>query len=377
MNVKLSAVVVFSALSIVACGNKYESGVNNAVADNQKATSLAQWEASTNHPDKLFASWVQLYKENPSERAEIAEKVCGALGNLDDVSLTVFEEILKDKENATILKDCASPLKMRLDVYYAAQRRTLMVAANVYRSQSSGNTFRFPENIQKRDLSNGYKAVSGDVAKKEVILTFDDGPSGEYTQSILRSLAEVNAKAIFFALGKNVRANPAVLKQVAAQGHAIGSHSITHSCLGDSAACRRSNGRNLTTDEAAAEIRGGHQAVVDVLGWVDPFFRFPYGESSGALNRFLANNSVGEFYWSIDSEDWKAQTNENMIRKTLEQLDARGRGIILFHDIQRKTAESMPQILRELYNRGYSIVLLQAADPDARFNSKLVRKPLP
>ncbi|MNT69450.1 Peptidoglycan-N-acetylmuramic acid deacetylase PdaC [compost metagenome] len=86
---------------------------------------------------------------------------------------------------------------------------------------------------------------------------------------------------------------------------------------------------------------------------------------------------MGEFYWAIDSEDWKSQPNQGMIDNVLRQLELRKRGVILFHDIQRKTAESLPQILKELYNRGYSPVLLQAADPQARFNSKIVKKRVP
>jgi peptidoglycan/xylan/chitin deacetylase (PgdA/CDA1 family) len=199
-----------------------------------------------------------------------------------------------------------------------------------------------------------------------------------YTPSILRSLKEVNAKAVFFALGKAVRANPEALKMVAADGHTVGSHSVTHKCIGTRPNCKGSNGgRVMTFAEASAEVRGGHQAVYDTLGFVDPFFRFPFGESSPELKNYLKESSTGEFYWSIDSNDWKAQSNEEMMRNTLEQIDKRGRGIVLFHDIQRKTAETLPAFLRELYSRGYTVVLLKASDANARYNSKLVKKKLP
>jgi len=91
----------------------------------------------------------------------------------------------------------------------------------------------------------------------------------------------------------------------------------------------------------------------------------------------LGTNSTAQFAWNIDSEDWRAQTNDEILKKTLAQIDELKRGIVLFHDIQRRTAEILPQFLRELYNRGYSVVLLQPADPSARYNSKLVKKPLP
>ena len=183
---------------------------------------------------------------------------------------------------------------------------------------------------------------------------------------------------MFFALGKSVRANPDALKQVAADGHTVGSHTVTHRCIGSRSICARSNGgRNLTFEEASAEIKGGHQAVYDTLGFVDPFFRFPFGESSPELKNFLKENATGEFYWAIDSNDWRAQSNDDLLKNTLAQIDQRGRGVVLFHDIQRKTAETLPAFLRELYTRGYSVVLLKSSDANARFNSKLVRKKLP
>ncbi|MEN0058884.1 MAG: polysaccharide deacetylase family protein, partial [Bdellovibrio sp.] len=157
----------------------------------------------------------------------------------------------------------------------------------------------------------------------------------------------------------------------------VGSHSVTHPCLGGSSSCRRANGRVYSYSQAVSEIQGGHQAVYDVLGWVDPFFRFPYGESSPELKNYLRQAQVAEFFWSIDSEDWKATSNRQLLDKVWAQLDARGRGVILFHDIQRRTAEIMPQFLSELYYKGYSVVQIQPADPEARYKSKIVRRNKP
>ncbi|WP_374075356.1 polysaccharide deacetylase family protein [Bdellovibrio bacteriovorus] len=373
----VSGFAFLAVSSLVGCGSQVGQNVQQAVIDNQNAQSLLEWEQSKANPEVLFAQWRQEFMMDASEREKLKSDLCAELSSLDGQSLTIFENEINDVNNRALVSSCKEQLAEKLDAYHASERSTLAVAVDALSQVRSKNNFQFPTNVQKRDTTNGYFAVTGDVVRKEVIISFDDGPSDLYTESILRSLKEVNAKVIFFHMGKNVRLNPEIVKKVAADGHAVGTHSMTHACLGTSSACRKTNGKVFSFDEAVAEIKGGHQAVYDVLGWVDPFFRFPYGESSPELKNFLRNNSTGEFYWSIDSEDWKAQPNETMLNKTLAQLDARGRGMVLFHDIQRKTAEIMPQFLRELYNRGYSVVLLQSSDASARYNSKLVRKKLP
>lgn len=372
-----SALVVLGLLT--GCGNKTGSEIQQAVDDNKTAKTKKEWEQSPYNPEVLFEKWHYEFKTDKSKQQRIKEDICQALLALDSESLSIFENEMNKPQNKPLLTKCASKLKSRIDGYYKRQREKMDVFTDVNQpSEGSGNNFQFPKNVQTRDFTNGYIAKKGDVADKEVILTFDDGPSEQYTASILQSLKEVKAKAIFFQLGKNARLYPEMVRKVVAAGHGIGSHSINHTCLGNGNVCRKYNGRILSKDEAVAEITGGHQAVYDVTGMIDPFFRFPYGESSPELVQYLKENSVGEFLWTVDSEDWRAQPNATLLERTLQQLYANGnRGIILFHDIQRRTAEILPQFLRELYSRGYSVVLLQSSDPTARFNSKLVKRRLP
>ena len=371
-----SAIVLVMALA--GCGNPIEQQLQRSVVANKTAASLSEWESSPDHPELLFAQWREEVRQNPKSQSGLQRQICDKLRSMDGLSLTIFEQAIKEENNQPLILDCKKDVLAQLERHYAAERSTLKVPVNALKTMDAGNTFQFPANVQKRDTSKGYYARAGDVGPKEVILSFDDGPNSDYTPSILRTLKEVNAKAHFFELGKNVRMHPEVTRMVAADGHAIGTHSISHKCLAPTPVCYRlTGGKLLSFDEAVAEIKGGHQSVYDVLGWVEPFFRFPYGEDSVPLRNFVAANSTAQFAWNIDSEDWRAQTNDEILKKTLAQVDELKRGIILFHDIQRRTAEILPQFLRELYNRGYSVVLLQPADPSARYNSKLVKKPLP
>lgn len=352
-------VVFVMSLAMGACGSKQGAQIAGAIEDNKKAGDLGDWKSSMNNPEKLFAEWREEYKEDPA----IAETICTELLKLEGQELSLFEIEIDRSENGFLVSGCKSDLNKKIDDYFQSQ--------NV----GATGSFQFPLNIQRRDTSQGYYTSSGGVGAKEVVLTFDDGPSSAHTSKILQTLREVNAKAVFFHQGVAAKANPQLVKMVAADGHSIGSHSMNHACLGTSAACKSSNnGKTLSFESAAKQIRDGHQAVYDILGWVDPFFRFPYGESSSALKNYLKEKATGEFFWNIDSEDWRAQSNENLIKKTMSLVKSKGKGIILFHDIQRRTAESLPLFLRQLYDNGYSVVLLQPMDLNVRHDSKLVTK---
>jgi len=73
----------------------------------------------------------------------------------------------------------------------------------------------------------------GNPLEKEIALSFDDGPNREFTPRVLSTLAQYNAPATFFVIGKNIPGNESILKQIDAAGHSIGNHSYTHSFFVD------------------------------------------------------------------------------------------------------------------------------------------------
>jgi peptidoglycan/xylan/chitin deacetylase (PgdA/CDA1 family) len=104
------------------------------------------------------------------------------------------------------------------------------------------------------------------LADGEVVLTFDDGPSRAYTRSILETLAAHCTKATFFMVGRMALADPDTVKEVAAKGHTVATHTWSHVRLA-----------GLADDKAETEIELGLSAVQQALGRpIAPFFRFPY-----------------------------------------------------------------------------------------------------
>src|SRR5476651_688285 len=152
---------------------------------------------------------------------------------------------------------------------------------------------------------------------KEVVLTFDDGPWPGNTPAVLKALADQCTKALFFIIGKHAGYRPDILKQVAAAGHTIGSHTWSHKDLSQ-----------LTTDQAKDEIEKGIAAVSISLGNqpVGPFFRFPALRHPPELVKYLADRNVAIFSTDIDSFDFKMRKPEQVVKSVMTRLEKNGKG---------------------------------------------------
>ena len=203
----------------------------------------------------------------------------------------------------------------------------------------------------------------------EVILTFDDGPRPGKTTEILATLDQFGVKATFLMLGSAAQAHPALAQQVAAHGHTVGSHTFEHVDL-----------NTLSRQAALDEIAKGERAVQLALAGggqaLSPFFRFPYLSQTGFLRTNLMQGSMVILDVDIDSKDYYKDTPEVIAARTLSRLEARGSGIILFHDIHQRTVETLPLFLAQLEERGYSVVRLVPQD-DGIFSRDLITAKAP
>lgn len=184
---------------------------------------------------------------------------------------------------------------------------------------------------------------------KELVLTFDDGPREGSTQKILKTLADECIKATFFSLGRSARAAPHLLRRIAREGHTVGTHSQSHPLL-----TRRNN------DGVRAEIRRGVKSIDAALKGTNykaaNFFRYPFLDRSKRTDAIVREMGLVAFHMNIDSWDWRKQTPSAMVALTMRRVRAEGSGIVLFHDIQAKTAAGLPEFLRTIKREGYKIV---------------------
>jgi peptidoglycan/xylan/chitin deacetylase (PgdA/CDA1 family) len=187
------------------------------------------------------------------------------------------------------------------------------------------------------------------LVDKEVVLTFDDGPLPPYTNKILDILASECVKATYFIVGVMARSNPELVRRVYEHGHTIGTHSMNHPILF----------KRLGLERAMPQVDGGIAATAAALGdatKLAPFFRFPGFGKSEPVEAYVM--SQGLMIWGADmpADDWRKISGREVAKRAIQRLEAKGKGILLLHDIHQRTVEALPIILAELKERGFRIV---------------------
>ncbi|WKA31358.1 polysaccharide deacetylase family protein [Bradyrhizobium roseum] len=192
---------------------------------------------------------------------------------------------------------------------------------------------------------------------REVVLTFDDGPLPKYSYQILNILAAHCAKATFFLVGRQAQGNPEGVRKVRDAGHTVATHTQNHPA----------GMHLLPLDRSLQEIEQGIASVTAALGdgtAPAPFLRIPGLRVNDGMEAFA--RSKGLQIWSADfpADDWRDVTAGRVYDLAIQRLEAKGKGILLLHDIQPRTVEALPRILHELKARGYRIVHVVPAAAD-------------
>lgn len=182
-----------------------------------------------------------------------------------------------------------------------------------------------------------------DPDKKYIALTFDDGPSAATTPKVLEVLADKKVKATFFLLGQNAKEYPALVQQIQKEGHELASHSYSHPQL-----------TALSKEQVIKEVRETDKAIFNATGILPRTFRPPYG----AVNSDVAR-SIGKpvIQWNIDSLDWQTKNASSVIQ--IVNQTAQPGGIVLMHDIQPATADSLATVIDNLKKQGYEFLTIE------------------
>jgi peptidoglycan/xylan/chitin deacetylase (PgdA/CDA1 family) len=187
------------------------------------------------------------------------------------------------------------------------------------------------------------------LADGEVVLTFDDGPLPKYSNRILEILASQCVKATFFLVGRQAQANPEGVRKVRDAGHTIATHTQNHP----------SGMHHMPIERVQQEIDEGIASVSAALGdgtQPAPFFRVPGLARAEGIEQYAA--AKGAQVWSADfpADDWRHVSSSRVYELAMQRLEAKGKGILLLHDIQARTVAALPKILQEMKARGYRIV---------------------
>jgi peptidoglycan/xylan/chitin deacetylase (PgdA/CDA1 family) len=191
----------------------------------------------------------------------------------------------------------------------------------------------------------------------EVVLTFDDGPLPRNSNQILEILASQCVKATFFEIGRMAQSFPDGVRKLRDAGHSIGTHTQTHPLTMN----------RMPIEHAQKEIDDGIASVKAALGddaALAPFLRIPGLLRADAVEDYAA--SQGLQIWSADfpADDWRHISPAREYDLAINRIEAKGKGILLLHDIQARTVAALPRILNELKARGYHIVHVVPATPE-------------
>jgi peptidoglycan/xylan/chitin deacetylase (PgdA/CDA1 family) len=199
----------------------------------------------------------------------------------------------------------------------------------------------------------------------EIVLTFDDGPWPKNTPAVLAALAAHCTKAIFFPIGLHATYEPGILKQVAAAGHAVGSHTWCHQDLSKTKGHCLVNGKMETVEyDPKDEIEKGISAVRWAAGApTAPYFRFPALRQPPELIDYLGKRNIAIFSADLDSFDFKMRKPEQVRQSVMAKLKKHGKGIVLMHDFQHATAEATMDLLKDLKAAGYKVVFMKPKFP--------------
>jgi peptidoglycan/xylan/chitin deacetylase (PgdA/CDA1 family) len=191
----------------------------------------------------------------------------------------------------------------------------------------------------------------------EVVLTFDDGPLPHNSNQILNILASQCVKATFFTVGRMAHDYPEGVRKLRDAGHTIGSHTENHPTGMD----------RMPIEHARQEIDDGIAAITAALGdssALAPFFRVPGLRRAEGTEEYLASKGIQTWSADFPADDWRHISPSRVFDLAMQRLEAKGKGILLLHDIQDRTVTALPRILHELKARGYRIVHVVPATPE-------------
>ena len=191
--------------------------------------------------------------------------------------------------------------------------------------------------------------------KKEIYLTFDDGPTPNITTWTLDILNQYNAKATFFCIGNNVSKYPDIFQSILNQGHAIGNHTQTHPKGWKTAT------NTYLHNIAQADTILKAQDVTNKPVHSQLLFRPPYGSITPKQGKRLIALGYSIVMWDILSFDWHTNvTKDECFNNVISK--AKNGSIIVFHDsikASKNMQYALPKVLEYYSKKGYTFKSLQ------------------
>lgn len=184
-----------------------------------------------------------------------------------------------------------------------------------------------------------FKVKLADAGYKQLLLTFDDGPSHELTAEVLDLLAQYNVKSVFFVVGNRINGKHKILDRILTDGHHIGNHSFDHK-----------NGTTQSMLDYYEDIKKCQELIKEVSGVYPKYFRPPMGLvsfKSLLIPKLLGLETV---LWSLDVNDWQCKNTESALTASHAIVNSvKNNDIVLLHDANAQILTILEIILPQLH----------------------------
>jgi len=242
-----------------------------------------------------------------------------------------------------LLVGCRAPLGAQSDA-----APTQAPPASVWRKAvaRAGHAVHGLREQTRAELGKGVsdaKFVRGDRTRREVALTFDDGPHPGKTEPLLAILKEHGVPATFFVVGKMAERYAHLVRAELADGHEVGNHTYHHVNL-----------TRVKPHTVAEEIAACDEVLKGISGQSAHLFRPPGGQYSNSVAEIARRVGYTTILWTADPGDYASPGGDVILHRTLH--DVANGGIILLHDGIDETLAILPRLIRYLHAQGYRFV---------------------
>ena len=183
----------------------------------------------------------------------------------------------------------------------------------------------------------------GTPRRREIALTFDDGPSPIATPLLLAILRWYGVPATFFVIGDHARAYPYLVAQMVAEGHDVGNHTFHHP-----------NMATVDPQTVRSEITRTTDLIQETTGHPPRWFRPPGGDYSADVVEAVRQAGMEMALWTENSGDWSLPPAKILVERVLARTEPGA--IVLLHNGTLNTVHALPEIIVELRRRGYALV---------------------
>ncbi len=163
------------------------------------------------------------------------------------------------------------------------------------------------------------KAIGKAHDENSILLTFDDGPSEDYTNKLLDLLKKYHVKATFFVIAKEAAKHPKIIERILKEGHSLGLHSLEHKNA-------LVKGYLYTKHDFEESIW-----IIKSFGFNVNYYRPPWGQVNLFTLYYIKKYNLQLVLWNIMVGDWSRYTSISDIKKRLLSRVKAGSNICL-HD---------------------------------------------